>query len=499
MKKNLNLKLLITCSAIAITSTFTSCKKNDFSVNQSTNTKKLTTQSAGDNLYDLLGFGYDVTGVYASSNSTTYQVIDIAKIAQAEPNRFVTDLNVQQTVEVHSGSTGQDYSQNLSYSTGGSLTFGAFSGTISEKFHESGALSSKYSYADASWLIRQKRLKFDAPISLIKSTYLTPVFKSDVNSMTAEQLVTKYGTHVLTDIILGAKLTLYYRSQTTIQNRALSVKAGADAKGLFGIFGVSSNISYQDSLVKSNFDQTVSYEAIGGDGTKSPIPSDVMTPIGAVIPINVSNWQSSCTRDNAAFIQLGNSPTNLILLSDLIDDPTKSTAVKNYINQYLANKQVHLSNTLATVKSNAFYNVFLRLNGTNFVSGAAGSGVVNCQFTAAPFEKMLFAKQADGTYTIESNAFAGLFLRMDGANVPTGPQGGGIVNLQSSVGPYEKFNVIKQSDGTYTIQSVAFPGTYLRMDGTGVTSVLANGGGKINCTKQTPGPWEKFVIKPDLY
>lgn len=497
MKKNLNLKLLITCSAIAITSTFTSCKKNDFNIKQSTDPKKLTTQSAGDNVYDLLGYGYDVTGEYASSNSTTYQVVDIAKIAQAEPNRFVTDLNVTQTVEVHSGSTAEDYSQNLSYSTGGSLTFGAFSGTISEKFHESGALSSKYSYADASLLIRQKRLKFDAPISLIKSTYLTPVFKSDVSNLTAEQLVTKYGTHVLTDIILGAKLSVYYRSQTTIQNRALSVKAGADAKGLFGIFGVSSNISYQDSLVKSNFDQTVYYETIGGDGSKGLFGD--LTLDNSAPKISIANWQSSCTRDNAAFIQLGSSATNLILLSDLIDDPAKSTAVKNYIDQYLANKHVHLSNTLATVKSNAFYNVFLRLNGTNFVSGAAGSGVVNCQFTAAPFEKMLFAKQADGTYTIESNAFAGLFLRMDGANVPTGPQGGGIVNLQSSVGPYEKFNVIKQSDGTYTIQSVAFPGTYLRMDGTGVTSVLANGGGKINCTKQTPGPWEKFVIKPDLY
>lgn len=498
MKKNLNLKLLITCSAIAITSTFTSCKKNDLNIKQSTNPKKLTTQSAGDNVYDLLGYGYDVTGEYASSNSTTYQVVDIAKIAQAEPNRFVTDLNVTQTSESHSGSTAEDYSQQLSYSTGASLTVGAFSGTIDEKFHEFGSLSSKYSYADASLLIKQKRLKFDAPLSLIKSTYLTPVFKSDVNSMTAQQLVTKYGTHVLTDIILGAKLTVYYRSQTTIKDRALSVKAGAEVKGLFNIFGASTHITYQDSLINSNFDQTLTYETVGGDGSKGLLLGD-MKPLESIQTINIGNWQSSCTRDNAAFIQLGNSATNLILLSDLIDDPAKSTAVKNYIDQYLANKHVHLSNTLATVKSNAFYNVFLRLNGTNYVSSSAGSGVVNCQFTAAPFEKMLFAKQTDGTYTIESNAFAGLFLRMDGSGVPTGPQGGGIVNLQNSVGPYEKFNVIKQSDGTYVIQSVAFPGTYLRMDGTGVTSVLANGGGKINCTKQTPGPWEKFVIKPDLY
>ncbi|GGB17454.1 MULTISPECIES: MAC/perforin domain-containing protein [Mucilaginibacter] len=497
MKKNLNLKLLITCSAIAITSTFTSCKKNDFSLNQSTKPKKLTTQSAGDPLYDLLGFGYDVTGEYASSNSTTYQVVDIAKIAQAESNRVVTDLNVTQYSESHSGSTAEDYSQNLSYSTGASLTVGAFSGTVSEKFHEFSSLSSKYSYADASLIIRQKRLRFDAPLSLIKSTYLTPVFKSDVNSMTPQQLVTKYGTHVLTDIILGAKLSLYYRSQTTIKDRALSVKAGAEAKGLFGIFGASTNISYQDSLINSNFDQTIYYETVGGDGTKGLFGEIVLD--NSAPKISIANWQSSCTRENAAFIQLGNSATNIILLSDLIDDPAKSTAVKNYIDQYLANKHVHLSNTLATVKSNAFYNVYLRLNGTNYVSSTSGSGTVNCQFTAAPFEKMLFAKQSDGTYTIESNAFAGLFLRMDGSGVPTGPQGGGIVNLQNSVGPYEKFNVIKQSDGTYVIQSVAFPGTYLRMDGTGVTSVLANGGGKINCTKQAPGPWEKFVIKPDLY
>ncbi|WPV00564.1 MAC/perforin domain-containing protein [Mucilaginibacter sp. cycad4] len=500
MIKNLNLKVLLAGMFITSASMLTSCKK-ELALVPETNEKpsKLATRDAGVGPYDLLGFGYDVTGEYASSNSTTYQVVDIAKIALAEPNRFVTDLNVTQYFESHSGSTAEDYSQNLSYSTGASLTVGAFSGTINEKFREFGSLSSKYSYADASMLIRQKRLKFDAPLSLIKSSYLTPVFKSDVNSMTAQQLVTKYGTHVLTDIILGAKLSLYYRSQTTIKDRALSAKAGAEAKGLFGIFGASTSIAYQDSLINSNFDQTLRYETVGGDGSKGLLLGD-MKPLESTPAVNIGNWQSSCTRENAAFIQLGNSSTNLILLSDLIDDPTKSTAVKNYINQYLANKHVHLSNTLATVKSSTFYNIFLRLNGENFVSNTDGSGVVNCQYTASAFEKVLFAKQADGTYTIESNRFPGLFLRMDGRNVPNNNDGGGVVNLQNGASDYEKFKIIKQSNGTYVIQSAKF-GTYLRMDARGFTSSNNSGGGIVNCKSGStvPGGWETFVITPDLY
>ncbi|SDP04678.1 MAC/Perforin domain-containing protein [Mucilaginibacter sp. OK268] len=341
--KNLNLKTFTTGTVIILASIVSSCKKDIVRTSGVDNTpSKLNTQSAGDNKYDLLGFGYDVTGEYASSSSATYPVIDIDKLVQNEPGRFVPDNNVTQYGEYAAGGNASDYLHSLTTNTTATLApagVSAFWGaTLTVNFDETSKVSSKYSYASASIIIKQKRLKFNAPIDLIKSTYLTSVFKSDVSSMSAQQLVTKYGTHVLTDVILGAKLNVFYRSQTSSSNKGESVRAGLDVHGLFHTFGFKSDVTHADSSVNSNYDQTMYYSTVGGDGTKGifgQLSLDNTSP-----KIDIAPWQSSCTRDNAAFIQIGNAAGTLIQLSDLIDDAAKKQAVTNYITQYLASHNI---------------------------------------------------------------------------------------------------------------------------------------------------------------
>ena len=65
--------------------------------------------------------------------------------------------------------------------------------------------------------------------------------------------------------------------------------------------------------------------------------------------------------------------------------------------------------------------------------------------------------QTDGTTAIESVQFPGVYLRMDGTGV-TQPvsAGGGTVNCRFGVGPNEKFCLVPQDDGTVAIRSVAF-------------------------------------------
>ncbi len=69
--------------------------------------------------------------------------------------------------------------------------------------------------------------------------------------------------------------------------------------------------------------------------------------------------------------------------------------------------------------------------------------------------------------------------------------GVGQVNCQFGVGPWEKFS-IQSEDVGYSIQSVEFPGVFLRMDGNGVTSFSGSGGGVVN-GQFGVGPWEKFI------
>ncbi|HEU0084612.1 MAG TPA: tyrosinase family protein [Bradyrhizobium sp.] len=152
---------------------------------------------------------------------------------------------------------------------------------------------------------------------------------------------------------------------------------------------------------------------------------------------------------------------------------------------------------LVSIGSVQFPNVFLRMDGNGVTQPVgSGGGTVNCQYTVGPWEKFRLVPQSDGTVAIGSVQFPNVYLRMDGNGVthPVGP-GGGTVNCQYTVGPWEKFRLLPQGDGTVAIGSVQFPNVYLRMDGNGVTHPVGPGGGTVNC-QYTVGPWEKFRLTP---
>ncbi|WP_197289749.1 fascin domain-containing protein [Saccharothrix sp. NRRL B-16348] len=129
----------------------------------------------------------------------------------------------------------------------------------------------------------------------------------------------------------------------------------------------------------------------------------------------------------------------------------------------------------------------------------AGGGKVNCQFGAAAFEKFKVRPQADGSYAFESAAFPKVYLRMDGSGVTANlTDGGGKVNCQfgaGTLGPYEKFRAVAQADGSFSFESAAFPKVYLRLNGAGLTSNANGGSGTVNCQFDANGGiHEKFVL-----
>ncbi len=122
----------------------------------------------------------------------------------------------------------------------------------------------------------------------------------------------------------------------------------------------------------------------------------------------------------------------------------------------------------------------------------SGVGEVNCQFGAYSAEKFSIQSEDVG-YSIQSVAFPGVFLRMDGSGVTAfSASGGGVVNGQFGAYSAEKFS-IQSEDVGYSIQSVAFPGVVLRMDGNGVNAFSGSGGGVVNAQFGV-GPWEKFKL-----
>lgn len=149
--------------------------------------------------------------------------------------------------------------------------------------------------------------------------------------------------------------------------------------------------------------------------------------------------------------------------------------------------------------STVFPNVYLRMDGGSVNRRTdPGSGIVNCQIGASTNELFKFTQYEDNTYTIESMASPGAFLRMDGTGVTkfNGPNLG-TVNCQFGAYSWEHFKLHKLGDGVYTIESAQFPGVFLRMDGTNVKTFKASGAGSVTC-QFGANSWERFRICAEL-
>jgi hypothetical protein len=146
------------------------------------------------------------------------------------------------------------------------------------------------------------------------------------------------------------------------------------------------------------------------------------------------------------------------------------------------------------IQSVKYPNVFLRLDGRNVTPSAPVGGVVNAQYTEGPWEKFVLEQNNDGTISFASVAFPGVYLRLDGTGVTQRmPNGGGVVNVQYGNQAYEKFQLQPQDDGSFAFLSAQFPLVYLRLDGTGVTHPTNDGGGVVNA-QYTAGDQEMFRI-----
>jgi len=148
------------------------------------------------------------------------------------------------------------------------------------------------------------------------------------------------------------------------------------------------------------------------------------------------------------------------------------------------------------LQSQAFPGAYLRIDGTGVnAPTTTGGGTVNCQSGVADFETYTEKPQLDGAVALESAAFPGVYLRMDGSGLSApNSAGAGTVNCAFGVGAWERFHKRPQPDGSIALESAAFPGVYLRMDAQDVGTVgLPAGVGTVNCQVGV-GPWEKFFL-----
>ncbi|GGH81600.1 hypothetical protein GCM10011379_54230 [Filimonas zeae] len=302
----------------------------------------------GDGIYDVLGCGYDLTTQFAHPSGSRSPIVDIDKLKAAYPTRVEDLMLREQDFYYEWGSNALDYTKKLAFSVTGSSTLSAFTGEVKFSTNESDSFSSKYIHGIYIIMVKQKQVRFDSDPVLLRQ-YLTDDFLDYIQNKSPEMIVTKFGTHVLTNIITGGKLQITYHSETTSENRSKAAQAGVKTS-VGKIFSLNTNIDISETEANKNTKWVLRYRSVGGDPTKN-IQGIRQQGVDEA-PVDYSAWQASATPERAELIEFG--PNALIPIYELITDPVKKAAVQNYITQYLQAKTVNL--TYATAPLYMFYN-----------------------------------------------------------------------------------------------------------------------------------------------
>lgn len=329
--------LLSSCSQDELT------EINDANEKPSTNLKH-----AGDGKHDLLGFSYDITKEYLHVDAASRSVIDIDAFRRDNETRYYNPSSTLGYSDTYSGATSMDMLEEIKtkqkVNIGGN--YGLFSGSIKveSEMDRKYTFSSKYSYARADVIKRVRRLYLNADINMLMK-YLNPSFNEDLIRLSPEKFVAEYGTHVLTDITIGGRLSFLYRSAIVEESDYTRKKdiVEAGAKFSIGKFGADAKNSHENETIKSlnkknaTWKTWINYHGGEESGESLTYDSEKGYP---TTTFNKSAWEKSVTTANAALVEINWDKTYPIY--EFITDPIKKAQIKAAVDKYITDSKVDI-------------------------------------------------------------------------------------------------------------------------------------------------------------
>lgn len=283
----------------------------------------------GDPKYNFLGYGYDVNDKFVSSQSVRAQVINVAEYVDDNPEGVAVSNGTSMSFWGLDASNATELSALLSNKHAATKGTKSFQKTITSAFSEPDALSDKYIYGYYQSYFIRRAMRFRA---IEATNHLTEVFKRDLNLLNSEQLVKKFGTHILQRIHIGTNLNVIYQAELDGEaNRNNSVKQGFRyaMRKTFGFSTIS--FDKEDALaINSNKSAKLKYEVIGGDPSKIKVLDFKDKSM-----VDFNNWQQSVDESNYRFVGF-NDETGLIPLYDVIEDANKKALVKAYVESIMS-------------------------------------------------------------------------------------------------------------------------------------------------------------------
>lgn len=306
----------------------------------------------------LLGRGYDYTGTYATHTSVKEAVIDLNKLLTDQPYDYYPKINTINSSYFIIEADAQHYTKRLTAKASNHkwdsppIEMSAFSGAILDNqmlFNKDINLKD-FSFASAHYYYYRNEHNLLTSTSELQN-YLSKSFNDDLISLPIDNIIKKYGTHLITSYTMGLRLDMIYRSKIDITNYIMPgseddgqyfkknfVEAGLrhtiNSIGYWGIGEIRPDPTDKD--VKMNGIPVLYMENHGGDNKF--IPSGIYNLQKGYPKINIYEWFNSMTEENTTLVDL-----NLewaIPIYELIKDETKKEELKVGIEEYIKARQI---------------------------------------------------------------------------------------------------------------------------------------------------------------
>lgn len=154
--------------------------------------------------------------------------------------------------------------------------------------------------------------------------FLSEEFQNDLEKSNGDEIVKKYGTHVLTDVLLGGYASLSYVAQYTY------MLSDADFKKRVQVYTNYFNVSHYSLDVSQIFEEcskvNIHFKANGGN------PSHIVAEGDKIVGFD--KWIRGINNQVGSLIGIGYSTTHVYLISDFIQDPKKKAEIESAILQY---------------------------------------------------------------------------------------------------------------------------------------------------------------------
>ena len=322
-----------------------SCTDNEIITDLNTEKENTpTTRSAGDGVYDLLGYGYNC--FYSDFKDPLYakaKIIDLDRLEKGlgrdpitgqevifNPSKIETSLlhGKTETKTVY-GSSVRTLTENLNINATakvGTKDLNLFSLDLEATINSGGTSENRDAFyrIDALKMTRRITLPYTTPSRL--KYFFTDEFLSDLKNLSGKDLLEKYGTHVMTDILLGGNFSAFYTGKytSTESTQLLDFKASSN----FLMSSITANVHYDNKLFNSFKNVNIYIKTQGGSQVITSIISQNANGDLDNVTFDYASWMNSVTTETESLIGIGNPDTKFYLLSEFIDDLSKKKEIE---------------------------------------------------------------------------------------------------------------------------------------------------------------------------